>query len=183
MEKKMTLVLCVFGVIVLGIILGARTSYVPFEELESIVVPYSSILILFVFIVTFTFFRGTIDKPAGFKYLAVSYKKGNYKQFFLSLIAIPVLSFIMGYFLYMVVATLPAYPTKMLTGLNQVTTATCLRTGRDKTRGRWSLFRLRNGEEWKVAGFGHVCPNSKKYCDVYYMTGIAGYYVNGIKCS
>ena len=182
MEKKATILLSIFGVLFLGIILGARTSYVPLEGLESLVFP-SSLLILSAFILAFSYFRGTTEKPAGFKYLAVSYKDGKYKQFVLSLMAIPLFSFGMGYFIYMVAATLPAYPTKMITGLNQSTTATCLRTGRDKTRGSWSLFKLNNGEEWKVAGFGHVCPNSKKYCDIYFMKGAVGYYVHGIKCS
>ena len=183
MERKATYILGVFGLLVLGIVLGARTSYVPFEELESTVFPYSSLLFFAIFVLSFTFFHGTEKKPAGFKYLAGYYKRGEYKQFLLSLIAIPASSFLMGYFVYMVVATLPAYPTKMLNGLNEVSHATCLRTGRGKFTGSWSLFRLKNGEEWEVRGYGHVCPNEKKYCELYYMTGIAGYYVHAIKCS
>ncbi|BDY05600.1 hypothetical protein [Ferrimonas sp. YFM] len=183
MEKKVTIILSVFGLSVLGIILGAKTPYVPFELLESIVIPYTSIFILFTLIISFSVFRGTDKKPAGFRYLALSYKEGKYRQFILSLFALPLISLIAGFYVYMLIATLPAYPTKMLSGLYQVNNATCLRTGRDKTRGSWSLFHLNNGEEWKVAGFGHICPNEKKYCDIYYIEGIAGYYIHNIKCN
>mgnify|MGYP001168192993 CR=1 FL=1 len=62
-------------------------------------IPFSSVLILFLLIVTFTIFKGTVDKPAGFRYLVAHYKKGEYKHFFLSLFAIPLFSFLMGFFI------------------------------------------------------------------------------------
>jgi hypothetical protein len=183
MERKATYILSIFGLLFLGIVLGARTPYVPFEELESGIFIYSSVVILFIFIVVFTLYKGTESKPAGFKYLANFYKQGNYKQFLFSLISIPAFSFLMGYFVYMLVATLPAYPTKVLVDTNEEIPATCIKTGRNKTRGAWSLFRLYNGEEWKVSSYGHVCPNTQKVCRLTVSTGTLGYYVRGVTCS
>ncbi len=182
MEKRAIYILCTFGVLFLGITLGARVPYVPLEELESIVFPCASLIILFSFIVIFTFYKGTEAKPAGFTYLVGFYKQGNYKQFFLSLLSIPLFSFLMGYFVYMLVATLPAYPTKYLVSSTQILPVTCIETGRSKIRGSWSLFKLHNGEEWKVSSYGRVCPSTYKICHLEVATGELGYYVHGVNC-
>ncbi|WP_162941085.1 hypothetical protein [Photobacterium salinisoli] len=176
-------ILSIFGLLVLVIVLGASSSYVPLETLESTVFPYSSLAILAAIIFAFSFYKGTKAKPAGFTYLAHHYKVGKYKEFFFALVSIPLFSFLMGYFVYMVVATIPAYPTKWLGENIYVKSSTCIKTGRDKTRGSWSLFHLENGEEWKVVGFGQVCPSFKLSCDISYKKGIAGFYVHDIRCS
>jgi len=183
MEKRSAYILGSFGFMCLGILLGAGTSYVPFEYLESKVFPYASLSIFFCMLVIFTIHKGTDTKPAGFRYLSTFYKQGNYKHFFLSILSFPVLSIILGYFVYMLVATLPAYPTKYLADTTEVIPATCIETGRNKTRGSWSLFKLYNGEKWKVSGYGHVCPNTYKVCRLEVATGTLGYYVHGVNCS
>ncbi|MDW6002843.1 hypothetical protein [Vibrio mangrovi] len=176
-------ILSIFALLVLGIVLGAGSSYVPLETLESTIFPYASISILVAIIIALSIYKGTKEKPAGFKYLVLHYKEGRYKEFFFVLMALPFFSFIMGYFVYMVFATLPAYPTKLLSENVYVKPSICIKTGRGKIRGSWSLFRLENGEEWKVSGFGQVCPNHRRSCNVTYKQGIMGYYVLHLECS
>jgi hypothetical protein len=182
-EKRAAHILVIFGVLIWGIILGARAPYVPLADLEYVVLPYSSLLIFFALILMCSIYKGTTSKPAGFRYLANIYKEGNYKQFLYSLFAIPASSCLMGAFTYMLVATLPAYPTKFLMAGTAEAQATCIQTGRDKARGSWSMFLLKNGEEWTVPGFGHVCPKEQRSCLLTFTTGTAGYFVHKIKCN
>jgi hypothetical protein len=182
--KIASYILTTFGVVTLAGIISAHTPYVPFNYLENLVFILASVAIFFVFILTFSFYSGSSSDPAGFRLLRLLWENNEYKkvaQFFLCL---PLCSMMLGYFIYFLIATLPSYPTKLLTNNIQITNAICIRNGSDRYRGGWSEFKTTDGMNWKVAGYGKLCqPEAPKTCSVAFSEGALGYFIRSIQCS
>ncbi len=128
-------------------------------------------------------YDGTKSQPAGFKKVGILIKEKKIIDVLKLVVYLPIFSAIMGYFVYAVVATVPALPTKLLTYQTETKHAQCIKTGRDKVRGHWSIFKLSDGEEWKIAGYGKVCSSSERSCMLTYSEGVLGYYIRGVRCS
>ncbi|WPC75920.1 hypothetical protein [Vibrio porteresiae] len=170
------------GVVIL-VYLSGGMSYVPFESLEHTIFPVSTISLFILFTFFLAKYEGTKKEPAGFKKVALLIKERKIKEVLKLIFFLPIFCAIMGYFVYAVVATLPAFPTKILTVNTEIENAQCIKTGRDKVRGSWSQFKLANGEVWKVAGYGKVCPTSERSCTLKYSEGFLGYYIREVRCS
>ena len=177
-------ILSAFFAITVSGILSASTPYVPFEFLEKQVFIWASITIFFLFILAFSLYSGSESDPAGFKLLSTLWQSREYKKVVEFFFYLPLGSMLLGYFTYFLVATLPSYPTNLLTDNVTHTRAECVTNGRDKYRGVWSEFRTENGSTWKVAGYGKVCSvRTPKICNLAYSTGALGYYIRSIRCS
>ena len=170
------------GLVVL-IYLSGGMSYVPLERLEGALFPISSIIIFTLIIGLMASYDGTKSQPAGFKKVALLIKEKKIKDVLKLIVFLPIFSAIMGYFVYAVVATIPALPTKIFADKTETKYAQCIKTGRDKVRGHWSIFKFPDGEEWKVAGYGKICSSSEKSCTLTYSEGYLGYYIRGVRCS
>jgi hypothetical protein len=170
------------GIVVL-VYLSGSMSYVPFESLEHTVFPVSSIVIFIIFTILLAKYEGTEQQPAGLKKASILIKDGKVKEVLMLIFFLPVFCAAIGYFLYIVIATIPAFPTKILTSETEIHNAQCIETGRDKIRGSWSKFELPNGEVWKVAGYGKICPSIELRCTLKYSEGFLGFYIREVKCS
>ena len=182
-EKSVIIFMVVFLILVTLIVVFAHSPYIPIETIESTVFLYSSLAFFVLFLVLFITNKGTKNNPAGIRYFAQLWSEKQYSMLLKAQLLAPISCLVGGYFIYMLVATLPAYPTKLLVKENKTVFAKCIETGKGKSRGVWSKFKLENGEEWKLSGFGRMCPNSTKDCYLQYKEGYLGYYVESLYCS
>ncbi len=158
----------------------------PYQHSEFIgeyLFPLASIITFFLIIVASIFIKGTEDNPAGLVALAKLYRNGEYRTFLKTLSALTLFSIMFGYFVFSIAAHIPAIPTRIIVHDTSESNAICITTGRTRIKGSWSLFRLNSGEEWKISGFGHICPKNEKQCRLTYSEGTLGYYVRNIVCS
>ncbi|MEP7730079.1 hypothetical protein [Marinomonas primoryensis] len=182
-ERYILLFLLSVFLFMLILIYSEGLPYQNSEFIDEYVFPWTSLITFFLIIIASIFIKGTEDNPAGLRALAKLYKNGEYRTFLKALFALTLFSIMFGYFVFSIAAHIPAIPTRIIVNDTFESDATCITTGRTRIKGSWSLFRLNSGEEWKISGFGHICPKSEKQCRLTYSEGTLGYYVRNIVCS
>ncbi|ABE55493.1 hypothetical protein Sden_2213 [Shewanella denitrificans OS217] len=163
--------------------LSGRIAYVPLENLELTLFLMSSIIIFTLLIWLMATYKGTKSQPTGFKQMALLIKERKVKEVLIVIVFLPLVCFLIGYCVSALVVTIPALPTKIFTHKTEIKQTQCIKTGSDKVRGDWSIFKLSNGEEWKVAGYGKICPSNERSCTLKYSEGYLGYYIRDVMCS
>jgi hypothetical protein len=171
-----------FSLMVVGICIDASMPFVPAPGLVFSLFIGASAVVFGSFLALFALCKGTPAQPAGFKYFVKEWRAGNHARVVKVALALPCFSLLVGYTCAVFFATLPALTTRSQTMANTEVVVECVRSGRDKVRGEWSVFQLISGEQWKVAGYGRLCDHQRQICRLKYKQGQLGAYITGVSC-
>lgn len=177
-------VLAAFVTIIVVIAIGAHSPYVPNSDVLPLVFKLATLAFLVGCLAVFVGAKNPDGSSRGISVVKEWWAAGKRLKLIKILVSIPVFCALIGYVVAALAVTAPALPTKYLSHVSDSSHALCVRSGRDKVRGSWSLLKLESGELWKVAGVGRFCEAGvTRNCEVYYRRGEYGNYVDAIHCS
>lgn len=161
----------------------ARFPYYTFAIVKTYALISLFILFVLGFIILLKVFEGKSKEPSGFDRLKKLFFDGEFFELSKFIVGVIIFSALGAYFLFALIFSIPAIPTKFFSDSRDVLDVRCVDVGNSRSKGLYSVLQVPNEGEWSLYDYGHLCPKRNRSCKATVKVGVSGYYLESINCS